>query len=178
MRSSLCLLGNKSMKQRDEMKKDGLTDEQPLFSGVELSRVLVAAGKSERSILQKLEHLSSRQQQMEQQHLAAGGGATDPADGDVSEDIITSSYLLLKPEQAPPTSAPVQTIVQQPQPSAHRVLQVVKPTLTPPDVSHNASALQLRPKRVPNILSRCKNPAPPTAKGKTELRTHDVCVSS
>lgn len=152
--------------------------ERPLFSSVELSRVLVAAGKSEQSILQKLEHLSSRQQQMEQQHLAAGGGATDPSGGDVSEDnvLTSSSYLLLKPEQAPPSSSPVPTIVQQPQPSAHGVLQVVKPTLTPPDVSHNASALQLRHKRVPNILSRSKNPASPTAKGKTEVRTRDVCV--
>lgn len=152
----------------------------------------VAAGKSEQRILQKLQLLSSKQQNVERHQAAnqlpaaAGGGASDPSTGDTTADIIIiSSNLPQQTPQAPPTSVsappttvlahtPVQTFVQQPQTSSQTVLQVSKPTLAPPGVSHNAPVLQGRQRTVPNILSRSKNPAPrsilskTTVEGKTE----------
>lgn len=143
----------------------------------------VAAGKSEQRILQKLQLLSSKQQNVEQ-HQAAN--QLPAATGDTTADIIIiSSNLPQQTPQAPPTSVsappttvlahtPVQTFVQQPQTSSQTVLQVSKPTLAPPGVSHNAPVLQGRQRTVPNILSRSKNPAPrsilskTTVEGKTE----------
>lgn len=144
----------------------------------------MAAGKSEQSILRKLQHLLSKQRKMEKQErlraanqlpAAAGGGVCDPPAGDMTDDIIITSTDLrqqtprapLTPLHAPPPTTPVQTPAQQPQ----RVLQVPKP----PGVSHNASVVRDRPRTVPNILSRRKNPAVPltlltnTVEGKNEV---------
>ncbi len=156
----------------------------------------MAAGKSEQRILRKVQHLSSKQREMEGQErhraanqlpAAAGGVASELPAGDATDDniIITSSDLQQQTPQAPPTAAsapptttpaatPVQTPVKQPQTDNQMVLQVSKPVLAPPGISHNAS-VRNRQKTIPNILSRSKNPAPPstlctkTVEGKTEV---------
>ena len=135
------------------------------------------AGKSEQMILRKLQHLSSKQSRMEKRHGAAnrlpagaGGGVSDPTAGDTTDDEIIIPSFKLNTQEAPPTpvsvpasSTPVRTPVQ-------RVVQVSKPL----GVSHSAPELRDRPRTVPNILCRRKNPAPPasslakTVEGKTE----------
>ncbi|XP_044023006.1 LOW QUALITY PROTEIN: MAX dimerization protein MGA a [Siniperca chuatsi] len=137
------------------------------------------SGESEQRILRKLQRLSSKQRTMETQErgraanqapAAAGGGASDPPVGDTTDDdIITPSVLRQQtpqapptPVSAPPTTTPAQTPVPQPQTNSQRVLQASKPA--PPGVSHNALAARDRPRTIPNILSRSKNPAPPSPK--------------
>uniref|UniRef100_A0A8P4G9F9 MAX gene-associated protein n=1 Tax=Dicentrarchus labrax TaxID=13489 RepID=A0A8P4G9F9_DICLA len=107
-------------------------------------------GKGEQR-LRKMQHLSSNQRK----RLPAGGEASEPSSGDTTDDdiMITSSKLK---QQAPPTalSAP---------PTSTPVRTNSKPSLAPPGVSHNASLLRGRPRTVPNILSRSKNPAKPSS---------------
>ncbi|KAL7380110.1 hypothetical protein ABVT39_011908 [Epinephelus coioides] len=144
------------------------------------------SGKSKERIRSMLQHLSSKQKEMEMQErlqaanqlqAAVGGGSYYSPTEDSTDDviIITSSSLQQQcTPQAPPTfvsvpptntpsSTPVQTSVQTPvqapvqQPQ--RVLQVSRPILAPPGVSHSVSVVRDRPRTVPNILSRSKNPA-------------------
>ncbi|XP_050923742.1 LOW QUALITY PROTEIN: MAX dimerization protein MGA a [Lates calcarifer] len=134
------------------------------------------SGKSEQRVLRKLQHLSSKQKKMEEQQryraanqlsAAVGGVASDPPTGDTADDdiILTSSNLQQTPQaphtpvSAPPTAASVQTPVQQSQ----RILQVSMPVPARPTVSHNAPVVRDRPRTIPNILSRSKNPAPPSS---------------
>lgn len=150
----------------------------------------VAAGKSEQKILEMLQHLSSKQEKMGNQYksanqlpAAARGGAADASAGDTTDEEVTVLASALPPQAPPtpvsasPTTTPVHTFVQLPQTSSQGVLQVSKPSLAPPGVSHNAAVLQTRPKTVPNILSRSKVPASrsilpkTTMEGKTEELT-------
>ncbi|XP_071354656.1 MAX dimerization protein MGA a isoform X2 [Trachinotus anak] len=149
-----------------------------------LSTLAPPTGKSEQRVLRKLQYLSSKQKKMEEKErqqaandLTAatadvasdpppvGGGASDPPTGEsAGDDIITSSNLEQQTPQAPPTTVytpsmmpvtmgtPVQT---------QRILQVSKSVLAPSAVSHNARVVRERPRTIPNILSRSKNPAPP-----------------
>ncbi|XP_056248740.1 MAX dimerization protein MGA a isoform X5 [Seriola aureovittata] len=130
-----------------------------------IRRISQRSGKSEQTVLRKLQYLSSKQKMMEEQerHQAAnaGGGASDPPTGDASDDdiIIMSTYSQQQTPQAPPTlvsAPPTITPVQMSQ----RTLQVSKPILAPPAVSQNAPVVRDRPRTIPNILSRSKNPAP------------------
>lgn len=161
----------------------------------------MAAGKSEQRILRKLQHLSSKQREMEKQErcraanqppAAAGGGASELPVGDMTDNdiIITSSDLQQQTPQALPTAAsappttttaaatPAQTPAQQPQTDSQRFLQVSKPVPAPPGVSRNASVVRNRQRTIPNILSRSKNPAPPstrrtkTVEGKNGARDY------
>lgn len=131
----------------------------------------VSAGKSEQSILQKLQLLSSKLHNMEERHQAANqppaaaggrasdGSASDANDGDV---IITSYEPPLQTPQVPPTpvcSPPSTTPVQQPPNSSQKILQGLKSTVALPAVYQTASAVRDRPKTMPNILSRSKKPA-------------------
>ncbi|XP_070776873.1 MAX dimerization protein MGA a [Enoplosus armatus] len=120
------------------------------------------AGKSEQRILRKLQHLSSKQRKMEKQerHRAANQVPAAAA-GHMTDDdvIIPPSDLWQQTPQTPPTpvsAPPTTTPVQQPQTNSQRVP-------APPGVSHNASAVRERPRTIPNILSRSKNPALPSS---------------
>lgn len=149
----------------------------------------MATGKSEVTVLGKLHQLSSKQKMMEKEERhhgasqvpapvgdgdsepspAVGGGSTT---GDMpnSNKIITSSDQQ-QPPQVPqnPVSVitPVHTTVQQSQ----MVLQLSNPVLTPP-----APVVRDKPRTMPNILSRSKNPAPSVSletnavEGKTDGR--------
>ncbi|XP_039992476.1 MAX dimerization protein MGA a isoform X3 [Xiphias gladius] len=135
------------------------------------------SGESEQRVLRKLQHLSSKQKKMEKQerHRAAnqlpaagGGGASDTPTGDAADDDITITSANLQRQQTPqtpptPVSAPpaATTPHQTPVQQSQRVLQVSKPVSAPPAVSHNAPVVRDRPRTIPNILSRSKNPAPP-----------------
>ncbi|KAF0043755.1 hypothetical protein F2P81_002913 [Scophthalmus maximus] len=88
----------------------------------------------------------------------------DPLDRDATDDdiIIISSNLQQQIPQAPPTNAlptttPVHTPVHTPVQQSQLALQV------PPAESHNAPVVRDRPKTIPNILSRRKNPVPPSS---------------
>ncbi|XP_035467051.2 MAX dimerization protein MGA a isoform X2 [Scophthalmus maximus] len=123
----------------------------------------------------KQKHLSSNQREMGRQErlpaanqlpAPAGGGASDPGlpTGDATDDdiIIISSNLQQQIPQAPPTNAlptttPVHTPVHTPVQQSQLALQV------PPAESHNAPVVRDRPKTIPNILSRRKNPVPPSS---------------
>ncbi|XP_022621822.1 MAX gene-associated protein [Seriola dumerili] len=137
-----------------------------------IRRISQRSGKSEQTVLRKLQYLSSKQKMMEEQerHRAAnaGGGASDPPTGDASDDdiIIMSTYSQQQTPQAPPTlvsAPPTITPVQMSQ----RTLQVSKPILASPAVSQNAPVVRDRPRTIPNILSRSKNPAPSSLLKKT-----------
>lgn len=131
----------------------------------------VSAGKSEQSILQKLQLLSSKLHNMKERRQAAsqlpagaGGRASDASASDANDDdvIITSYEPPLQAPQVPPTpvcSPPSTTPVQQPPISSQKVLQGLKSTAALPAVSQAASAVRDRPKTMPNILSRSKKPA-------------------
>ncbi|XP_045918360.1 MAX dimerization protein MGA a isoform X2 [Micropterus dolomieu] len=124
------------------------------------------SGKSERRIMRTLQHPASKQKKVgkRERHRAANHvPAGDTIDDDI---VIISSDLPQQTPQAPPTlvsapptstpsATPVQTPVQQPQNNSQKVLQV-----TPPGASPNALAGRDRPRTIPNILSRSKNPAP------------------
>lgn len=130
----------------------------------------VSAGKSEQSILQKLQLLSSKLHNMEERRqaanqppAAAGGRASDASASDANDDdvIITSFEPPLQTPQVPPTpvcSPPSTTPVQQPPSSSQKVLQGFKSTAALPTVYQAASAVRDRPKTMPNILSRSKKP--------------------
>ncbi|XP_040916048.1 MAX dimerization protein MGA a isoform X3 [Toxotes jaculatrix] len=132
------------------------------------------SGKSRQRILRKLQHLSSKQMKMEKQErrptanqlsAAAGGGASDLPAGRTADGAIitTSSNLQQQTPPVPPTPvSPLLTIthVQTPVHQPQRVPQVLKPIMAPPSVSHKAAVVRDRPRTIPNILSRSKNPAP------------------
>ncbi|XP_059209138.1 MAX dimerization protein MGA a isoform X4 [Centropristis striata] len=117
-----------------------------------ITEIAQRSGQSEQSVCAELQQLLSTNQQ------PAGSEALSPAAGDsTDDDLITSSQAPPTPVSAPPTTTPVPTPVQTP------VLQVSK-LLAPPAVSHNAPVVRERPRTIPNILSRSKNPsvvAPP-----------------
>lgn len=123
-------------------------------------------GKCEQSDLRKVQHLSS-QQEMEKQEreasrmpAAPGGGVFEPPAGSLTDsDVIIASSDLQQSPQAPPifTSAtPTVSLIQQ----ALGVLEGSNPVQDPPAVSHSAPVLRDKPRTIPNILSRSKNPAP------------------
>lgn len=133
----------------------------------------MTAGKSEQMILKKLQHLSCKQRKQERlpaanQQWAAGGVASTPPAGNATPPTPSQSVA------APPTTTPVPSPVQQNNPQ--RLLNMLKPVPAAPAVSHNAPVQMDRPRTIPNILSRSKNPltAPPsslltTVEGITEV---------
>ncbi|XP_035529451.1 MAX gene-associated protein-like isoform X2 [Morone saxatilis] len=118
-----------------------------------LSTIAPTTGKGEQR-LRKMQHLSSNQRK----RLPAGGGASEPSSGDTTDDdiMITSSNLKQQAPptalSAPPTTTPVRTNSN-----------VATPSQVPAGISQNASLLRDRPRTVPNILSRSKNPAKPSS---------------
>lgn len=125
--------------------------------------VFVSAGKSEKSILQKMEELLFKEQMIEQhtanQLPAAAGRTCNPC------VIITSASQPQDNPQAPPTpvsASPVNTRVQT------NSLRVLPRSLAPPAAP---SVPCNRPRTVPNILSRSKeqavNPSRNSVAGKT-----------
>ncbi|XP_041809644.1 MAX dimerization protein MGA a isoform X4 [Chelmon rostratus] len=141
--------------ERLQSLKTSLNQQRDVF----VREIAHRSGKSEQSVLRNLQHLLTTDRKNDDLPAAAGGGA--------SQDIlITSSNPQQQTQQAPPTpvsappaATPVQTPVQQPP----LVLQVATPTLAPPGLSHNATVLRDRPRTVPNILSRSRNPGPPSS---------------
>lgn len=161
----------------------------------------MAAGKSEITVLGKLQQLSSKLKMMEKEerHQAASqvpapvgdgdseaspavGGDSTTGDMPNSNMIITSSDQQ-QPPQAPqnpvsvikPVHTPVLTPVHTPVQQSQMVLQLSNPVLTPP-----APVVRDKPRTMPNILSRSKNPAPPvslvtnTVEGKTDGRWRTI----
>ncbi|XP_070697775.1 MAX dimerization protein MGA a [Pempheris klunzingeri] len=136
-----------------------------------IRQVAQRSGKSEQMIRGELQRLLSKQEGAERQKglraanqlpaALTGGGASNPAAGDTTRvDAAVTSSDPNRTAQAPPSTAPVQTPVQQ----AQRALQVMRPA---PALSHNASVVQSRQRTVPNILSRSKNRAPSRRLSKT-----------
>lgn len=122
--------------------------------------VCLAAGKSERRILRKLQQFSSKQKKVEEQErwqapnqVTAGGGTSAPPPvgsdacgaGDEVDSIIATTAAQQKSTDAPPTSVSA------------------PPTPAPVQVSptHNAPVDKKRSRTIPNILSRSKAQAPP-----------------
>ncbi|XP_076605255.1 MAX dimerization protein MGA a isoform X2 [Chaetodon auriga] len=157
-----------SESERLQSLKTSLNQQRDVY----IREIAHRSGKSEQRILRKLQHLLTKEKNMQKRRQATNqlpaqrSGASDPPAGVTTDDdiMITSSNLQQQtpqapptPVSAPPTTTPVQTPVRQPQTDCPRVLQA------PPGVSHNASVLRDRPRTVPNILSRRKNPAPPSS---------------
>lgn len=116
--------------------------------------VCLAAGKSERRILRKLQQFSSEQERRQvPNQVTAGGGTSAPPPagsdacgaGDEVDNIIATTAAQQKSTDAPPTSVSA------------------PPTPTPVQVSsaHNAPVDTKRSRTIPNILSRSKTQAPP-----------------
>lgn len=146
----------------------------------------MATGKSE--VLEKPQQLSSKEKRMETEErrqaavqvpAPVGGGVSEPppAVGRVSTtgDVTNRNMIIAfsdqqQPPQGPQNPVSVHTPVQQSQ----MVLQLSHPVLTPP-----APVVRDKPRTMPNILSRSKNPAPPmslvtnTVDGKTDGRSID-----
>ncbi|XP_029350514.1 MAX dimerization protein MGA a isoform X2 [Echeneis naucrates] len=135
-----------------------------------IRKISQRSGKSEHSVLRKLQYLSSKQKKMEEQERAAndlpaatGGGASDSPAEDIGDDdiIIISSNLQQQTPQAPPTPISVAPTATRPQTAVNQeIVQLSKSTFTRPAVSHKAPTARARPRTIPNILSRSKNPTP------------------
>lgn len=120
-------------------------------------QISLRSGKSEQTILRKLHHLSSKQNKLEKlraanQQSAPGGGGAHIQD--------STSVVYPQISQAPPTQEISATPTCPPvvQTNTQSIVSVSKPTPTHPVVSHNATGFGGRPKTIPNILSRSKNP--------------------
>ncbi|XP_026195007.1 MAX dimerization protein MGA a isoform X3 [Anabas testudineus] len=157
--------------QRLKSLEVGLNRQQDFYI-TELSQ---RSGKSEMAVLGKLQQLSFKQKIIEKQErhqtvgplpAPAGGrnsgaptvGGEDsgaPTTGDMSNDkMIIISSEQQQTQQSPPNPMSITTPIQ----PSQMVLHLSNPVLTPP-----APVLRDKPRTMPNILSRSKNPAPPVS---------------
>ncbi|XP_069008865.1 MAX dimerization protein MGA a isoform X1 [Embiotoca jacksoni] len=123
------------------------------------------------SDMEKVEHL--KKCRSSDPPPAMGAASVPPAGAQINEDIIITSTDLQPTPKAPlthvsdpPTHTPVPTPVQ-PQSLCQRVPQLLQPALAHPVASHNALVARERPRTIPNILSRRKNPAPASCQHAT-----------
>ncbi|KAM4542589.1 MAX dimerization protein MGA a isoform 3-T3 [Odontesthes bonariensis] len=109
------------------------------------------------------QHPSSKQEtevhQAASQLQARGGASTTPPAEDTEDHIVSTSFCLQRRLQTPPTcEVGPPTPAAQLQPPIQSAPQVETSAPAHPHVSLNAPGQRKRPKTLPNILSRNKNP--------------------